>query len=102
MVYGLWRALPGAPGFLATVIRGTNSTNLTPASGCQDHTSFPSASGAVVYSAIRVHRIPPRVRDDPDTPLVGRDGGRYRVICVFGKAEYFLKRGLTPIPNNSL
>jgi len=33
--------------------------NLTPASGRQDHTTSPSASGAVVYSTIRVHRIPP-------------------------------------------
>jgi hypothetical protein len=43
--------------------------NLTPASGCQDHTTSPSASSALVRSAIRVHRIPPRVRDDRDTPL---------------------------------
>jgi hypothetical protein len=35
--------------------------NLTPASGCQDHTSSPSASGALVLSAIGVHRIPPHV-----------------------------------------
>src|SRR5665213_558039 len=35
--------------------------DLTPASGCQDHTSFPSASGTVVHGAIRVHRIPPHV-----------------------------------------
>src|SRR6202011_5991648 len=31
-------------GFLATVIGEINSTNLTPASGCQDHTTSPSAS----------------------------------------------------------
>src|ERR1700730_10205767 len=45
--------------------------NLTPASGRQDHTSSPSASHAVRYRRIRVHRIPPRVRDDHDTPLCG-------------------------------
>jgi len=28
---------------------------------CQDHTVSPSASGAVVHSTIRVHRIPPHV-----------------------------------------
>src|SRR6202011_1210640 len=44
MVYGLYRALPGEPGFLATVAGGIASTDLTPASGCQDHTTSPSAS----------------------------------------------------------
>src|ERR1700692_1320723 len=30
------------------------------------------------------------------TPLlVGRDGGRYRTDCCFGKAEYFFKRDWT-------
>src|SRR5258708_40084788 len=45
MVYGLYRALPGAPGFLATVAPKKLSLprNLTPASGCQDHTTSPSA-----------------------------------------------------------
>jgi hypothetical protein len=43
MVYGLYRALPGEPGFLATVTRGNSSASLTPASGCQDHTTSPSA-----------------------------------------------------------
>ena len=49
-----------------------------PASGHQDHTTLPSASGALVFGAVRVHRIPPRVRDDREPPLcVGRDSGRY-------------------------
>jgi hypothetical protein len=67
-----------------------NSANLTPASGRQDHTILPSAASisrqrAVDRSRIqrtrpaipsrakrcRVHRIPPRVRDDRDTPLCG-------------------------------
>jgi len=37
--YGFLRDLPGEPGFIAT-IAGGNSANLTPASGCQDHTSI--------------------------------------------------------------
>ena len=41
--YGLFRALPGEPGFLATVAREKIPANLTPASGCQDHTALPSA-----------------------------------------------------------
>jgi hypothetical protein len=59
MVYGLYRALPGEPGFLATVASGIASADLTPASGCQDHTSLPSASCALVFGATCVHRIPP-------------------------------------------
>jgi hypothetical protein len=48
--------------------------NLTPASGCQDHTTSPSASAPFVFRRIRVHRNPPRVRDDRESPLlVGRD-----------------------------
>src|ERR1700688_1219967 len=71
MVYGLYRALPGEPGFLATVASGIASADLTPASGCQDHTSLPSASSALVSCTIGVHRIPPRGRDDRVSPLCG-------------------------------
>src|SRR6266404_7129113 len=64
------------------------SANLTPASGRQDHTTSPYAATSFVRSLgdrsqasstcpaipsrakrCRVHRIPPRVRDDHDTPL---------------------------------
>src|SRR5215468_660575 len=41
------RALPGEPGFLAPVARD-HLASLTPASGCQDHTTSPSASLPVV------------------------------------------------------
>jgi len=75
MVYGLYRALPGEPGFLATVAGGIASTDLTPASGCQDHTSSPSAWALFVNSATRVHRISFRVRDDRDTPLLWNETG---------------------------
>ena len=67
-----------------------------PASGHQDHTPSPSASGALVLSAIRVHRILSRVRDDLEPPLQwDRTGRVIKVICVFGKSEYFCKRGWT-------
>jgi hypothetical protein len=46
----------------------------------------------------RVHRIPPRVRDDRDTPLEWDETGMdIQVICGFGKAEYFCGRGWTGI-----
>ena len=42
-------------------VRSVLPTNLTPAMRHQNHTPSPSASGAVVTSTIRVHRIPLRV-----------------------------------------
>src|ERR1700726_2350264 len=63
----LFRA-PRRPGSFATVALADRlRKNLTPASGRQDPTTSPSASGAFVYSAI-VYRIPPHVRDDRETP----------------------------------
>ena len=62
MVYGLLRALPGDRAFLPpSSPRSLLPGNLMPASGHQDHTTSPSASSAVVYGTIRVHRIPLRV-----------------------------------------
>ena len=60
--------------------------------GCRDHTVLPYASASFVLRAVssltgcpalqppsaptpRVHRIPPRVRDDRDTPLLSRRDG---------------------------
>jgi len=69
---------------------------LTPASRRQNHTTSPSASSALVSSTVCVHRIPPRVRDDRDTPLEWDETMRVtKVICLFGKSEYFFKRGWT-------
>ena len=49
-----------------------------------------------VKGAACVHRIPPRVRDDRDTPLEWDETtGNTAVIWVFGEAEYFLKRDWT-------
>src|ERR1017187_4481476 len=70
--------------------------NLTPASGCQDHTTLPSASCALVSRTLRVHRSPPHVCDDHEAPLMAkRDGEDIAVICVSDKQKYFCKRGLT-------
>src|SRR5438309_5450840 len=97
MVYGLLRALPGDRAFLSpSSLRSLLLTNLTPASRRQNHTTSPSASGALVSSTVGVHRIPPRVRDDRDTPLEWDETMRViKVICRFGKPEYFCKRGWT-------
>jgi hypothetical protein len=68
--------------------------NLTPASGRQDHTSSPSASAPFVKSAARVHRIPPRVRDDRDTPLEWDETANH-IFLIWGseKQKYFCKGG---------
>ena len=70
--------------------------NLTPASGRQDHTTSPSAARTFVKSAVRVHRIPPRVRDDRDTPLMWDETAAViEVICVGMKSKYFCEGGWT-------
>jgi hypothetical protein len=40
-------------------LRKSPFANLTPASGCQDHTTSPSAPAPLVFGTARVHRIPP-------------------------------------------
>ena len=92
MVYGLLRALPGDRAFLPPSLADVPA-NLTPASGRQDHTTSPSASGAVVHGAIRVHRIPPRVGDVAQRPSEwGGTAGDMKVICGRGQ-ERILKIG---------
>jgi hypothetical protein len=59
--------------------------NLTPASGRQAHTASPSARVTLVSRNSRVHRIPPRVRDDRDPPLSsGETGEAKSLICPTG------------------
>jgi hypothetical protein len=76
VVYGLFRALPGDR--LSCHRRPLEvllPANLTPASGCQDHASSPSATAAFVMRRHRVHRISPRVRDDREPPLSSGETG---------------------------
>src|SRR6266581_1846669 len=120
---GFLRALPGDRALLppspcglkvlsSPVEPNEPPQDLTPASRRQDHTTSPSASSAVVLHAANrsrrairpalashaqhccVHRTPPRVRDDHDTPLWW--GGMARVLeliwvrwqqIFFGKSE---------------
>jgi hypothetical protein len=94
--------------------------NLTPASGRQDHTILPSAKSVSRQRAgdrsriqrtrpatpsrakrCRVHRIPSRVRDDHDTPLLW--GGTRKVLeVIWGvrKPKYFCKQGWTALSTN--
>src|SRR5712671_2127827 len=88
-----------------------NSANLTPASGRQDHTTSPYAATSLVRSLgdrsqasstcpaipsrakrCRVHRIPPRVRDDGQRPSSGVGWREFvEMICPTGEAKYFCK-----------
>ena len=81
-----------------TVAHGVVSTDLTPASRRQDHTTSPSASALFVKSATRVHRIPLHVRDDRETPL-RRSGTAVDmpVIWVRREEEIFFAQGLDRI-----
>jgi hypothetical protein len=67
-----------------------------PASGHQDHTTSPSASAPFVKSTNHVHRIPPRVRDDRDTPLEWDETARFIVlIWVRPETKCFCKQDWT-------
>ena len=49
---------------------------------------------AFVSCAIRVHRIPPNVRDDGQRPLFGRDGRTSRIDLPDALSEIFFQEGL--------
>src|SRR5438876_10284828 len=85
--YGLLRALPGDHRFVDPVIRVTRwrLANLTPASGRQNHTASPSATASARRTLRRGHRIPPRVHDDRDTPLVWDETAQ--LIAVIATSE---------------
>jgi hypothetical protein len=75
---GFLRDLPGDRAFLSPSPRGCSPRCLTPASGRQDHTTSPSASMPFVIGTASVHRIPPRGRDDRESPLCGTGRRGYR------------------------
>jgi len=89
--YSLFRALPGDRALLPpSPLRSLLLKNLAPASGRQDHAISPSASGAFVCRAIRVHRIPPHVRDDRERPP-GEAGPNCSIPVSTRPSSQFLK-----------
>src|SRR3954451_17785066 len=90
---GFLRALPGDRAWLPPSL-ADHSANLMPASGHQNHTTSPSASVLFVKSTISVHHIPPRVRDDRDTPLSGTRRRSYNFDLGEAGMEMFLQTGL--------
>jgi hypothetical protein len=88
--YGLCRTLPGDRAFLSPSLAKIASRKLdagVEASGPHDFAV--RKQNAFVRSAACGHRIQPRVRDDRDTPLKWGGRGGDKVICDFGKPEYF-------------
>ena len=91
-----------------TRLREFNTSN-----GCQNHTALPYAKSICRLRAVdrsrdpalrsrtrrcRVHRIPPRVRDDRDTPLEWDETVMdIDLIWVRREQKYFCKRGWTAI-----
>jgi hypothetical protein len=81
---GFLRALPGDR-LVDTVASGVASAGLTPAPGCQDHTTSPSATAPFVRALPRPPHPAAYVRDDRETPL--RGGGTANVyITDLGQA----------------
>jgi len=71
---------------------------LAPASGRQNHTASPSATASARLTLRRVHRIPPNVRDDRDTPLLERRDGDSK-SQNFEKQKRFFSKPRTGRPN---
>ena len=79
--YGLLRALLGDRAFLPPSPARLGA-NLTPASGCQDHTTSPSASAPFVKGASASTASHRAFRDDREPPLLSGETGRFvKVIC---------------------
>ena len=70
VVFRLIRDLPGDRAFLPpSSLRNLFLKNLTPASGCQNHTTSSVRGKHARLACRRVHRHPSRVRDVRETPL---------------------------------
>ena len=88
--------LPGDRAFLPPSSAGTASRELDASVGASGPHAFAvrltrhsskahSASTASCPASVTIS----------SRPSVGQDGDGYRVICIFGKSEYFCKRGWT-------
>ena len=94
MVYGLFRALPGDRAFLSPSFAKVAFRKLDAGVEASGPHVFAVRLKRIRQSAIRVHRNPPRVRDDREPPLRWDGTARdVQVICCFCKSEYFCKRG---------
>src|ERR1700730_10434530 len=94
--YGLCRALPGDRLSCHRRLRKLLPANLTPASRRQDHTILPSACKTLSSEApLAATASSPASVTIAIRPLSGVDGGDIKLICCFGKPEYFFERDWT-------
>ena len=92
--YGFLRALSGDRALLSPS-PADHSANLMPASRHQDHTTSPSATGAVrPATPTRPSHPAPNVRDDrPNAPLTSTGWrGLLEMICPTGERNIFSRR----------
>src|SRR6476659_11417208 len=83
------------PGLLDTVACAS-SRRLDAGLGASERHDFAVRTGAVRPRRRRVHRIPPRARDDARSPLWWDETSSIsELIWVRRKQKYFCKRGLT-------
>jgi hypothetical protein len=93
--YGLYRALPGDRAFLPPSPAEVAFHKLDASVEASGPHDFAVRFSAVRYRHIRVHRIPPRVRDDREPPLRWDGTAEIsEVIWVGREAKIFLKMGL--------
>src|SRR6202012_4617419 len=84
----------------ATIVSGVFATDLTPASGRQDHTTSPSAPAPFVRAlpctdAAASIASPPNVRDDREAPLLRvQDGVSSKDVSIDRRNELFSWKGL--------
>src|ERR1700687_1489808 len=93
---GFLRALPGDRAFLPpSPLRSLLLKNLTPASGCQDHTTSPSARRALSSAALLASTAScPASVTISSRPSVGQDGEGYNGDLGLRKIRIFLQKGL--------
>jgi hypothetical protein len=95
MVLRLISCSPRRPALLPPSPAKLASRELDTSVGVSGPHAFAVRLSAVRQERIRVHRIPPYVRDDRETPLcVGRDGGSLMGDLGKSRSGIFLRRGL--------
>src|SRR5262249_47655780 len=72
MAYDLWRALPGVRDLIVTVACRFVTRRLSTSPGVPGPHVFAVRFGRARRTRHHVHRIPPRVRDDREPPLLPR------------------------------
>ena len=89
MVYGLLRALPGERLYCLRRRRDTSRQFNASTAAPEPHDFAVRIKRLTSASAVRVHRISPRVRDVANAPWVDETRGVMALIWATREAEYF-------------